>query len=269
MSMSEWQIPCDKRWCWNEDFGKRTHDCPRRHDYDRFEKFFYGRCRSGKRWFWTIRRWTRLQDIETTHGWEDSEDEARAAAQKAVARLVRDGRPVHVLPVASVATDQLRDINKVKRAARPAADGSDSATVEYLYGSSGRTRYRIIRRTAKRIFFVKREEDHEVRTGFIDRRFVFDEWPMSERALDDFLDEIIVDDKGKRARRGRRYCVWTKPKPDWLPKTKPIDLKALKVAMAAAHPDHGGSSAAFIAARDAYEAAKRRAEATRKEPRLA
>jgi hypothetical protein len=40
---------------------------------------------------------------------------------------------------------------------------------------------------------------------------------------------------------------------------KPIDLRQLKAEMAAAHPDRGGSSAAFIAAREKYQAARRRA----------
>jgi hypothetical protein len=38
---------------------------------------------------------------------------------------------------------------------------------------------------------------------------------------------------------------------------KPPDLHQLKAAMAAAHPDRGGSSAAFIEARQAYVAARR------------
>ena len=41
----------------------------------------------------------------------------------------------------------------------------------------------------------------------------------------------------------------------------PPDLRELKAAMAAAHPDKGGSSAAFIAARAAYVAIRRRARA--------
>ena len=35
------------------------------------------------------------------------------------------------------------------------------------------------------------------------------------------------------------------------------DLRKLRAAMAAAHPDHGGSSAAFIEARSRYVAARR------------
>ena len=38
---------------------------------------------------------------------------------------------------------------------------------------------------------------------------------------------------------------------------KPPDLGSLKQAMAAAHPDRGGSNAAFIEARKAYTDAKR------------
>ena len=41
------------------------------------------------------------------------------------------------------------------------------------------------------------------------------------------------------------------------------DLHGLKAAMAAAHPDRGGNSAAFIAARATYVAARRRARERR------
>jgi hypothetical protein len=40
--------------------------------------------------------------------------------------------------------------------------------------------------------------------------------------------------------------------------TPPPDLPALKAEMAAAHPDRGGSNAAFIEARARYVAARRR-----------
>jgi hypothetical protein len=39
---------------------------------------------------------------------------------------------------------------------------------------------------------------------------------------------------------------------------KPEDIYQLKAAMAAAHPDRGGSSREFIAAREAYVTARRR-----------
>ena len=55
------------------------------------------------------------------------------------------------------------------------------------------------------------------------------------------------------------------PPPDW---KKPraadaSDLAALKAAMAAAHPDRGGSTASFMAARARYDAARRQARTTR------
>jgi hypothetical protein len=50
--------------------------------------------------------------------------------------------------------------------------------------------------------------------------------------------------------RHNQYC-------DWGP-----DLRTLKAAMAATHPDHGGSSAAFIEARSRYVAARRQMRMT-------
>jgi hypothetical protein len=38
---------------------------------------------------------------------------------------------------------------------------------------------------------------------------------------------------------------------------EPLDLAQLKAEMAASHPDRGGTSAAFIAARQRYVAARR------------
>lgn len=47
------------------------------------------------------------------------------------------------------------------------------------------------------------------------------------------------------------------------PRPAADDPRELKLAMAAAHPDHGGNSAAFIAAHAAYVAAHRRARGRR------
>jgi hypothetical protein len=82
---------------------------------------------------------------------------------------------------------------------------------------------------------------------------VFDQWPASERELHCFE---VVDSRGRR--RSAYRCFWTKPKPTYADHVEPPDLKQLKAAMAAAHPNRGGSSEAFIKARCEYEAAKAR-----------
>jgi hypothetical protein len=88
-------------------------------------------------------------------------------------------------------------------------------------------------------------------SGVVDRCLVFDEWPATWQALDRFEAR---DGRGRK--RSQFRCFWTKPKPAYMEAVKLPDLKALKAAMADAHPDRGGSSEAFIRAREAYEAAK-------------
>jgi hypothetical protein len=256
----DYQTPCTKDLCWNDN-RRRTLDCQLGHKRvgwgGRFEFFTYGRCKSGKRWFWVVEHWNDNSDEsgyrDWWHGWEDSEDAAKQAS-KAVVLKVAKGVPAYVMGRADRASDRLKALNKVKKASRPPADGSDSAVVEYLYNFDGDA-FQIIKRTKKRIFFLwgqnfyRREKDE---TGFVDRRRVLEEWPATERAL-------WSDDFGPRI-NGKRYsayrCYFLKPKPAYTDEPELPDLKALKVAMAAAHPDKGGSDAAFIAARQAYEDAK-------------
>ena len=66
---------------------------------------------------------------------------------------------------------------------------------------------------------------------------------------------VYEPEASKPPRRGRPAPVPKKPTPaetESLP-----DLHRLKAQMAAAHPDRGGSNAAFIAARARYVAARR------------
>jgi hypothetical protein len=231
---------CPTNPCWN----KRCH-----FNHKGFDKFGYSRCRSGKRWFWVVQHWT--SDWPTIgSGWEATEDDARAAAEKVISGAAGD-QPISVHVSAGFASDRLKEINKARRAARPPAETSEQVMVEYLYDCGGRA-YRIIRRTAKRIFYVKGEHYGEEETGFVDRRLVFDEWPA---------DPYRFETNDSRGRRRSGYsCFWTKPHPVSTPVVKSVDLRTLKAEMAAAHPDRGGSSDAFIEARRRYEEAKSRRE---------
>jgi hypothetical protein len=99
------------------------------------------------------------------------------------------------------------------------------------------------------------------RFGFVSRHRVADDWPgPTWRELHDLQDKI-----------GWRNApeFFLKPRPSgWFDREPPpkIDLRELKAAMAAAHPDKGGSSAAFIVARAAYEMALRRAKGPGRRP---
>jgi hypothetical protein len=221
---------------------------------------WYGRCRSGKRWFWLATTFHR----DGSSGFADTEQEAYAEVRAAVERIA-DGKPAKAILAHGWASSRLNEINKAKRAAKPAPNTKGSNAVEYLYaytdggdmGDGSPIRYRITKKTAKRIFFL---QDFE----FLD---------MSGNP--ESPDQITVDrgassvDRRQLEQDGEIWCrpmrkrlyltfegcvAWrSKYKTAQIPEA---DLHELKMAMAAAHPDRGGSSAAFIAARARYMAAK-------------
>ena len=132
------------------------------------------------------------------------------------------------------------------------------APVEFLYGidssvDDDSTRYRpprvvqfrITKKTPRRIYYVaSRDWEVRPRIGFVDR-------PR-------------IETDGEVWQRNRH---WSAPDfrlhlaPPVIEQAAKPDLAELKAAMAAAHPDHGGTDEAFIAARRRYETARDR-EAT-------
>ncbi|WP_128977262.1 hypothetical protein [Streptomyces roseicoloratus] len=97
-------------------------------------------------------------------------------------------------------------------------------------------RHEITRKTARRIYFTL----DNGRTGYLDRKKIESE------------GEIYHG----------RTCRHLHLTPPGIPRPpKPPSLTELRKAMADAHPDRGGSSEAFIAARARYERARRAAGA--------
>jgi hypothetical protein len=225
-------------------------------------KFSYGRCRSGKRWFWTVLEWFKPETY--TDGWEDSEEAALAAARDAVSKLAGGQAAVAYLNH-GIAYDRLKDINKAKRAARPAPDTSDTRTVEYLYTlivrhpsmgpSENFKAFPIVRKTNKRIFYR--------RSGI---RF----WPEPESSESTFrrdtnndigyVNRQKIEADGYVYNHGHHWCeddFHLCLRPPYLEPDEKPDLAQLKDEMAAAHPDRGGSNQAFIEARKRYVEARR------------
>jgi hypothetical protein len=127
-------------------------------------------------------------------------------------------------------------------------------------------RFRITKRTSKRVFYIRNEEcldQHGEPLGLgnilrlNDERF-------------GYVDCLKLEADGEVYNHGVHWC-----EPDFHlhislghllsgfaryrdQDDKPIDLRQLKAEMAAAHPDRGGSNAAFIAARERYLGALRR-----------
>jgi len=241
------------RW----DIPDRDGDC----------SFGYGRCKSGKRWFWCVRGWikgepsTRVWDDRfNEHGYADTEAEALATGTAAIKRFAAGRRAIVHFQHGS-ASYELKQINKAKRTARwsaAPADGSDTHATEYLYDQWG-DEFRITKKTAKRIFYVKAEKEETFdgeRIGFVPRHRVAEDWPgPTWRELRDLQERV-----------GRRNApkFFLKPRPSGFHDRGeiPIDLAHLKAEMAAAHPDRGGSNSAFIEARKRYVEARARLRST-------
>jgi hypothetical protein len=237
------------RW----DIPKRDGDC----------HFYYGRCKSGRRWFWNARGWIRGRsflgdpDALNEHGYADTEAEALAAGTAAVTRFAAGRRAIgHVYH--GWASETLKDINEGKREARWSdvpTEESDTHATEYLYDEWG-NEFRITKKTAKRIYYVKKESRFgDLRIGIAARHRVADDWPgPTSRELYDLQNRVGWQNAPK---------FFLKPRPPVFYGDGPpliIDLLQLKAEMAAAHPDRGGSNAAFIEARKRYLEARRRAE---------
>lgn len=122
---------------------------------------------------------------------------------------------------------------------------ADLAPVEYLYelwdanwddGPMGNwqiLKHRITKKTSKRIYFEYSTGSH--RSGYVDRH------------------RIETDGEIYHGYTSRRLHLARPEIPDH---SKRPSLADLKQAMAASHPDVGGSDEAFIAARQRYETAK-------------
>jgi hypothetical protein len=223
--------------------------------------FFFGRCRSGKRWFWAVANFGHVLE---EHGWEDTEQQALAVARRTVERL-GNGKRFTTLLRHGFASRKLAEINTAKRAARPPSDAKGSKAVEYLYGyAHGQpVRFRIAKKTAKRLFYIRRYEDLDINgepTGEVG--------PLEDAETIGFIDRGKLEETGQVHNDRLRWTMadsrlyasfkagwwWRHAHPE---QTMELDLRELKAAMADAHPDRGGTSAAFIAARRRYVEAKR------------
>ncbi|MFE2850622.1 hypothetical protein ACFXJO_05740 [Streptomyces lavendulae] len=119
------------------------------------------------------------------------------------------------------------------------------AAIEYLYelwdanwddgplGNYRILRHRITKKTARRIYFLRNSS----RPAFVDRQKIETAGEIYHRPIDGIL-----------------YLA----EPALPRQPKPPALSDLKAAMAAAHPDRGGTEAEFITARQRYERARTR-----------
>ena len=272
---------------------------------------WFGRCRSGKRWFWFAAAFSWDRDgIHCTapvcgygwaaheHGWADSEQAAITSLSGAVIcyggvdpRLNK--APDAFARGAGEAAAALKRINEAKRKARPSSGSTDTGMVEYLYSpewwfddSESQTVRRlntiaITKKTAKRIYFDASDRwDRSaglLTLGYIGRaeletdtrcpgggpgkceheRYSSHGYPPGEMryhgsargaghlfATREAAEEYLFGAERERERQ--------RPELE-------ADVKRLRREMADAHPDRGGTNEEFMAARERYEKALRRA----------
>jgi hypothetical protein len=213
----------------------------------------FGRCRSGRRWFWAV---CCVCEDGRAYGWTETEQQALTDMRAAVERLA-EGRDAVAVRREDVAASRLKELNAAKRAVRPAPDTAESKQVEYLYcicwpydepGPPWVEELPIVKKTKQRVYYHKfRGWIGDDRVGFVDRQKLEargEIWSRAERERF-YLRDPRLDPDWNRPHRGERY------QPD------PAHLAKLKQEMAAAHPDKGGSNAAFIEARRKYVEARR------------
>jgi hypothetical protein len=218
-------------------------------------------------------------EMWTECGWVDAEGDALASAQVVMDRLA-GGEPFQAVLMHGFATDELKRVNAERRRNRPAPDTDEVRPVEYLYGHDtmecGRgvepcscyelpareawqhhlVPFRITKKTARRIYYV-RHEPH--RDGQV---FVGGDLEIG------FVDRQKFEADGKVRRKGAGWWVAdstlyaTTDPPEWWRPGRPaepeleLELSRLRVEMADAHPDRGGTAEGFMEARRRYLQAK-------------
>ena len=257
--------------CWHSEAGIKHCPCPARSlGYGERDLIWWGRCQSGRRWFWATTVLTYSDsDARREHGWADTEDQASCAARASVVTLAA-GRPA----IASVrhghASDRLKEINAEKRRNRPSNGGTDTGSVEYLYGDNSHhwdgnqcgcddlegqakqnyhiVRFQITKKTAKRIYYIRRGfgfADPEI--GYVSRQELEANGEVRNRGVHwSSTDRLLYAEPPD-------INLWEPPTPDELR----ADISRLRADMADAHPDRGGSNAEFIAAHQRYQQARR------------
>jgi hypothetical protein len=262
----DFHIPGDDRWrCKYPACTAKFGD---------YEYIPFGRCRSGRRWFWAAlnrsRSWRdeNCAEVFEQHGWAETEEAAVAAAMAAVHEL-KAAPLAKAHMTQGTASYKLKALNEAKRAARPAPDTSDARPIEYLYARdtcwsdgpcpcedlTGTARwnyhlkkFQIIKKTAQRIYYARNP------ISFVDgSTYTFSRGTT-------FVDREKIERDGEiRTRKWwcPDYHLYLRPPQPEMESEPAPDIARLKAEMAAAHPDRGGTSAAFIEARRRYVEARR------------
>ncbi|MGW6462580.1 hypothetical protein [Streptomyces rubiginosohelvolus] len=217
----------------------------------------WGRCRSGQRWFWAASEYEGGQ----AHGWADTRDEAARQGNAAAVKLAA-GRYANIEILHGIAVERLKALNTAKRTAKPPRSSRTGTQpppnpIGWLYAiepgrwdfddrtwiKGGIVKFPITRKTPRRIYYLRPRgpiTHNRWEPGYINRLELesfgsvrVPHWFML------FAEPPELPDTSRPQHRS-------------YPSAPALDLRALKAAMAAAHPDRGGTDAEFIAARQRY-----------------
>ena len=240
--------------CWHD---RPRWDCG--HDFGDLVFIRWGRCRAGRRWFWTAAEATGQRETPERHGTEDTEAAALAAARAAVEDLAA-GRPALAEMRHGDASRALRELNAARRASRAPSGETGAGTVGYLYGARHwvsddatvpDTRevvpFRIVKATARRVYYLRRDRPGDAATGYVDRAALERDGHADNRGChwSDADSTLYATREAAEDAVGLGRAA---------PADAP-DLARLKREMADAHPDRGGTAAEFTAARERYKRA--------------
>ncbi|MFJ5155755.1 hypothetical protein ACIQCF_30125 [Streptomyces sp. NPDC088353] len=218
----------------------------------------WGCCRDAGRWFW----YARIIGGRDAHGWAPNRDAAARQANAAAVKLAA-GRYAAIRIRHEAAEVKLAAVKAARRSGAQAgdrrhADAGSLYAIDFGYYDHGARQWvhsRVVRlpitkKTPRRIYYLRSSEPGEFEQGYIDRQhFEAHGWVWSSRYNKIYAEppEVPEDKPFDPA----PYRAATVPSVD--------EVKRLKAEMAAAHPDRGGTSEAFITARQRYMEARRRA----------
>jgi hypothetical protein len=121
-------------------------------------------------------------------------------------------------------------------------------------------KFEIIKKTRQRIYYLRRA------IHVVERDYASGVRDLTDEGIA-YINRQKIEQEGEIwSHKGGgwweadcRLYLKPPPLPEWRREPEMPDLAKLKAAMAAAHPDRGGSNAAFIEARKRYIEARRRA----------
>ena len=228
----------------------------------------WGRCRDAQRWFWSAH----IIGGAGEHGWAKDRNTAATRANAAAVKLaagqyatIRVDDQAAEIKLAAVRAARQSKAKTEEQQHAAADDGANLWAIEAgFYDFAARqwvhsrlVRLPIVKRTAKRIFFLRSSEPGEYEQGYVDRQqFEAQGWVWSSRYDKIYATppKVPADEPLIPPSFAGSYRAATVP--------ADVELKRLKAAMANAHPDRGGTDAEFIAARRRYVEARDRAKTT-------